>query len=279
MNRTSCAAGHSPARERFHPLVAFTSQVVGSLKEASMEEVTAAAAGRGELRLRESLGDLSDLLLVSKAQRGDARAFEALMRRYNRRLFRVARGVLREDSAAEDAVQEAYLSAFTHLGQYQPSGKFGAWLARITLNEALMIRRRTRADTVALAESSELPPQAEALAGGELAVTYDYDEVLHARQLLERAIDGLPEGFRLVFILRRVEQMSAAETAACLGINEVTVRTRLHRANRLLRTELSRRMQVEQPNLYDFGATRCDCIVDAVLLRLRELTLIKEQAQ
>jgi RNA polymerase sigma-70 factor (ECF subfamily) len=249
---------------------------MGEIPGGGMEDVTT-AVGRGELRLRESLGDLSDLLLVSKAQRGDARAFEALMRRYNRRLFRVARGVLRDDNAAEDAVQEAYLSAFTHLAQYQPSGKFGAWLARIALNEALMIRRRTRADTVSLEEpSSSASAPAEAPAA-EPAVTYEYDEVLHARQLLERAIDGLSEGFRLVFILRRVEQMSAAETAQSLGINEVTVRTRLHRAQRQLKTELSRLMQVEQPNLYDFGQSRCDYVVEAVLNRLRSMALIKEQ--
>ena len=244
-----------------------------------MEDVTSVAVGRGELRLRESLGDLSDMLLVTKAQRGDSRAFEALMRRYNRRLFRVARGILREPSAAEDAVQEAYLSAFTHLGQYQPTGKFGAWLARIALNEALMIRRRTRSDSESLRESRAQLAHVEAPAASEPSVSYDYEDVLHARQILEHSIDGLPEGFRLVFILRRVEQMSAAEVAASLGINEVTVRTRLHRAQRLLRTELSRLMQVEQPNLYDFGATRCDCVVDAVLARLRELALISAQEQ
>ena len=77
--------------------------------------------------------------------------------------------------------------------------------------------------------------------------------------------------------MRRIEQMSAAETAASLGINEITVRTRLHRAQRLLRTEIVRRMQTEQANLYDFGATRCDHLVDVVLARLRALSLIKEQ--
>lgn len=238
-----------------------------------MEDVTPmVAAGRGELRLRESLGDLSDLLLVTKAQRGDSRAFEALMRRYNRRLFRVARGILREATAAEDAVLEAYLGAFTHLGQYPTTGKFGAWLARICLNEALTIRRRTRPDTVPLPASS--PVQPEGTAAAEPSTTFDFDDVLQARQLLEQAIDGLPEGFRLVFILRKVEQMNAADVAASLGINEVTVRTRLHRAHRLLRTELSRLMQVEQPNLYDFSATRSDSVIDAVLVRLRELGVI-----
>src|SRR5262245_50526503 len=176
-------------RERFGPPGAFSRSMI-EIRGGGMEDVTT-VVGRGEVRLRESLGDLSDLLLVSKAQRGDARAFEALMRRYNRRLFRVARGILRDESAAEDAVQEAYLSAFTHLSQYQPSGKFGAWLARIALNEALMIRRRTRADTVSLEESKDAPAPAEAPSSGEPAVNYEYDEVLHARQLLERAIDGL----------------------------------------------------------------------------------------
>jgi RNA polymerase sigma-70 factor (ECF subfamily) len=245
-----------------------------------MEDVTTAApTGRGELRLRESLGDLSDLLLVTKAQRGDSRAYEALMRRYNRRLYRVARGILREPGAAEDAVQEACISAFTHLAQYQTSGKFGAWLARIALNEALMVRRRTRSDAESLRESRGRPAvPAAAPAVGELSGSDDYDEVLHARQLLERAIDGLPEGFRLVLILRRVEQMSAADVAASLGINDVTVRTRLHRAQRLLRTELSPLMLVEQPNLYDFGATRSDRIIEAVLARLHELALVSAEA-
>jgi RNA polymerase sigma-70 factor (ECF subfamily) len=230
------------------------------------------------LRVRESLGDMPDPLLVDRAQRGDARAFEALMRRYNRRLFRVARGVLKDDSAAEDAVQEAYLSAFTHLEDYRASGSFGAWLARIALNDALMLRRRMRTDTVSLEQLDEQPdgPECDTPSLAATSVTYDYVEALHARQLLERAIDGLQEDFRMVFILRRVEQMNVSETATALGINAATVRTRLYRAQRLLRADVSRRMLFGQEQAFDFGASRCDRIVAAVLARLPRLGLIKE---
>lgn len=231
------------------------------------------------LRMRESLGDLPDPLLVERAQRGDMRAFEGLMRRYNRRLLRVARGVLQDDSAAEDAVQEAYLSAFTHLEDYRASGNFGAWLARIALNEALMLRRRTRTDTVSLDQPDEPldgVAEREAPLLTEASVTYDYAEALNARQLLERAIDGLQEDFRMVFILRRIEQMTVSETATALGINEATVRTRLYRAQRLLRADVSRRMLFGQEQAFDFGASRCDRIVAAVLARLSRLGLSQE---
>ena len=227
--------------------------------------------------LPPSLGDLSDPLLVERAKLGDERAFEALMRRYNRRLFRIARGVLQEDSAAEDAVQEAYLSAFTHLNTYQPSGKFGAWLGRIVLNEALMLRRKTHPNVLSLeqVDTAGITLEEQVSAGREPSP--DYVETLQARDLLERAIDALPEGFRVVFILRMVEQLSISETAASLGLNETTVRTRLHRAQRLLRMDLSRRLGREKLNVFDFGSSHCDRLVDAVLGRLRGLDLLKEQ--
>jgi RNA polymerase sigma-70 factor (ECF subfamily) len=233
----------------------------------------------GELRMRESLGDLPDSMLVSRAQRGDSRAFEAVMRRYNRKLFRIARGVLRDATMAEDAVQEAYLRAFTHLHQYQPSGRFSAWLSKVAVNEALMIRRKLRTDTFSLEQMEEAglePCHAGPfrLPGDEVAE--DCADSVNARQLLERVVDRLPEYFRLVFILRRVEQMTAAEVATTLGINEGTVRTRLHRADRLLRADLSRLMQSEQLNLYEFGGTQCDRIVTAVLAKLVILKMIRE---
>ncbi len=223
-----------------------------------------------------SLGDLPDLLLVERAKGGDARAFETLMRRYNRRLFRTARGVLKDLNAAEDAVQEAYLSAFTHLDRYEPTGRFSAWLTRIALNEALMLRRQRHANVVSLDQLDDA-----ALAVDENAVTEsepqaDYAETLQARELLEVAIDALPEAFRIVFILRMVEQLSISETATSLGLNEATVRTRLHRAQRMLRANLSRRLGREKLNVFDFGASRCDRLVDAVLTRLGNTIVLRE---
>lgn len=219
-------------------------------------------------RLARSLSDTPDHALVELVLQNEERAFETLMRRYNRRLFRVARSVLRDESAAEDAVQEAYIRAFTHLDRYQPTGSFGAWLTRIALNEALMMRRRTRTDTVSLEDVDEsvLVSRGVSL---EPAVATDGIDSAHARRLLEQAIDSLPETFRTVFVLRVVEQLSINETAACLDLNSATVKTRLHRAQRRLRADLSRRLQREQLSVFEFDGARCDRIVAAVLTRTR----------
>jgi RNA polymerase sigma-70 factor, ECF subfamily len=214
------------------------------------------------------LNDLPDDSLVERARDHDLAAFEALMRRHNRRLFRVTRGVLRDSDEAQDAVQEAYLRAFTRLDTYQPTGKFGAWLTRVALNEALMMRRRSPVENVSLDEIGE-----EAVAAGD-AATADtpsadqYVEAAHARALLERAIDALPENFRMVFLMRAVEGLDVRETAESLGINPNTVRTRLFRAQRILRGDLSRRLQTESSEVFDFGAERCDAVVAAVFERL-----------
>jgi RNA polymerase sigma-70 factor, ECF subfamily len=215
-----------------------------------------------------SLSDLPDDRLVDLVrQEKNLTAFEALMRRHNRRLFRVTRGILRDVDAAEDAVQETYLRAFTRLDGYRPEGKFGAWLTRVALNEALMIRRRTRGDTVSLEEAG-----AEALAvedhGPETPGAEQYVEAAHARALLEHAIDALPENFRMVFVLRVVQGLDVRETAESLDINPTTVRTRLFRAQRQLRADLAQRLRGESADIFDFGAERCDRVVERVLARL-----------
>src|SRR5919109_2047838 len=185
------------------------------------------------------LHDLSDDNLVERARKRDYAAFEALMRRHNRRLFRVTRGVLRDSDSAQDAVQEAYLRAFTKLDSYRPSGKFAAWLTRVALNEALMIRRRMQGETVSLDEVGDEALVAEETAASETPSSDQFVEAAHARALLEHAIDALPENFRMVFMLRAVEGLDVRETAESLGINPTTVRTRLFRAQRILRGELS----------------------------------------
>lgn len=223
--------------------------------------------------LRLALADLSDHALVELARRNEGRAFEALMRRYNRRLFRVARSVLRDESAAEDAVQEAYIRAFTHLDRYRPTGKFGAWLTRIALNEALMLRRRMRTDTVSLDAMDEATLTGARASVADADSSSDGVDALIARQLLEQAIDALPAAFRTVFVLRMVEQLSISETAACLSLNSATVKTRLYRAQRRLRAELSRRLTREQLNVFEFDGPRCDRIVTAVFARLRSVAV------
>jgi RNA polymerase sigma-70 factor (ECF subfamily) len=215
-----------------------------------------------------TLSDVPDERLVELARQHDKSAFEALMRRHNRRLFRVTRSVLRDSDAAEDAVQEAYLRAFTHLDSYKPTGRFSAWLTRVALNEALMMRRRDRSDTVSIDEvREELLTPAEQQ-GSEPPSAEQFVEAAHARALLEHAIDALPENFRMVFVLRVVEGLDVRETAEVLELNANTVRTRLFRAQRQLRGDLSRRLQGESSGIFDFGAERCDRVVEYVLARL-----------
>lgn len=214
-----------------------------------------------------SLTDLSDDRLVELVRQKDLAAFEALMRRHNQRLFRVTRGVLRDGAAAEDAVQEAYLRAYMRLDTYRPEGKFAAWLTRVALNEALMIRRRIRQDTVSL----DGPGGDAILAGAQdsgAPTAEQYVEAAHARALLEHAIDALPENFRMVFVLRVVQGLDVRETSESLDINPTTVRTRLFRAQRQLRADLAQRLRGESAGLFDFGAERCDRVVEYVLAHL-----------
>src|SRR5688500_706523 len=225
-------------------------------------------ATRQQLTTWRSISDLPDDRLVQMARERDRAAFEALMRRHNRRLFRVARAVLRDVDAAEDAVQEAYLRAFTHLASYKPTGKFSAWLTRVALNEALMMRRRERGDTVSLDELGEDFVSPTDPAADEPQTADQFVEAAHARALLEHAIDALPENFRMVFVLRVVEGLDVRETAECLELNASTVRTRLFRAQRQLRTDLTRRLRGESSELFDFGAERCDRVVEHVIERL-----------
>jgi RNA polymerase sigma-70 factor, ECF subfamily len=214
-----------------------------------------------------TLSDLPDDRLVELVRQKDVTAFEALMRRHNRRLFRVTRGILRDPAAAEDAMQETYLRAYTRLDGYRPEGKFGAWITRVALNEALMMRRRDRGDTVSLEDAG-----VEALATedheADTPSTEQYAEAAHARALLEHAIDALPENFRMVFVLRVVEGLDVRETAESLEINPTTVRTRLFRAQRQLRVDLAQRLRGESAGIFDFGAERCDRVVEHVLARL-----------
>jgi RNA polymerase sigma-70 factor (ECF subfamily) len=174
--------------------------------------------------------------------------------------------VLGDTAAAEDAVQETYLRAFTKLDTYEPAGKFGAWLTRIAMNEALMARRRRRDDTVSLEDAG-----AAALAvvdSPEQPTPDQFVEAAHARELLERALDAVPEHFRMVFVLRVVEGLDVRETAESLELNQTTVRTRLFRAQRHLRAEITRQLREQSSEIFDFGDDRCDRLVERVLARL-----------
>ncbi len=205
---------------------------------------------------------LPDLLLVERARGKEIRAFETLMRRYNQRLFRIARSIVPDADVAETVVQEAYLLAFSDIERYEPTGKFGAWLARLAFNQALALRRTAR-PAVAAAETVAAEPSDSGSSASENPA-----EAPPSRQALEQAIDALPEVFRTVFVLRAIEGISGIETAACLGINETTVRTRLYRAQRRLRVDWSQQGAAERGELFELTGSRGDHIVGRVLARL-----------
>src|SRR3569833_2032950 len=205
---------------------------------------------------------LPDLLLVERARGKEIRAFETLMRRYNQRLFRIARSIVPDGDIAETVVQEAYLLAFSDIERYEPTGMFGAWLARLAFNQALALRRTVRPSTP-VAE----PAAVEQGEGGNPS-TESPVEAPPTRQALEQAIDALPEVFRTVFVLRAIEGISGIETAACLGINETTVRARLYRAQRRLRIDWSQHAPAERSESFELTGIRADHIVSRVLARL-----------
>jgi RNA polymerase sigma-70 factor (ECF subfamily) len=207
---------------------------------------------------------LPDLLLVERARGKEVRAFETLMRRYNQRLFRIARSIVPDDEIAETVVQEAYLLAFSDIERYEPTGKFGAWLARLAFNQALALRRTVR--PAAMVTATE--PATSHLESGTSSQADGPVEAPPSRQVLEQAIDSLPEVFRTVFVLRAIEGISGIETAACLGINETTVRTRLYRAQRRLKIDWSQHAPAERSELFELTADRGDHIVVRVLGRL-----------
>lgn len=215
---------------------------------------------------------LPDLLLVERARGKEARAFETLMRRYNQRLFRIARSIVPDADIAEAVVQEAYLLAFSDIERYEPTGKFGAWLARLAFNQALALRRTVR--PAAITPVAE-PAATELNAQG--ASTEAPVDTPPSRQVLEQAIDALPEVFRTVFVLRAIEGISGIETAACLGINETTVRTRLYRAQRRLRIDWSQHAPAERGEVFELTSGRSDFIVSRVLSRLNNTSRAQQE--
>jgi RNA polymerase sigma-70 factor (ECF subfamily) len=211
--------------------------------------------------------DLSDEQVVERVRGGDAALFEILMRRHNQRLYRVVRSVLRDEAGIEDVMQQAYVEAFTHLDQFAGRARFSTWLCRIGWNEA---RRRVRGATRLRAVGDETELDAALVAGGPDAMN-DPEADLSRGQLaglLESAIDGLPEIYRVVFVLREVEELSTADTADCLSLSEEAVKVRLHRARGLLREALYARIGAEATEAFRFGNARCDRVVAGTFERL-----------
>jgi RNA polymerase sigma-70 factor, ECF subfamily len=218
------------------------------------------------------LDRLDDGALVERARQRDGAAVRLIMQRHNRHLYRVARSVLHDDAEAEDVVQETYVRAFTHLDGYRGEAQLSTWLTRIALNEALGRLRRRRI-TVGLKDIDAINDQGEARVIYLRSARQDSDPEAAAargevRRLLERAVDQLPDHFRVVFILRDIEEMSVEETASHLGLRPETVKTRLHRARRLLREALNKTLASALTDVFPCAGARCARIADAVLERL-----------
>ncbi len=222
-----------------------------------------------------ALTSMSDIALVRRVRAGDGACFAVLMRRYNQRLFRTARSIVRDDDEAEDVIQQAYVNAYLHLDQFAERAQFSTWLTRIAIHEAWSrVRRQGRLRQLDLADdegrrmthftSPAQDPEARA-----------YRRELAA--LMEHAIAALPEMFRTVLMLRDVEGLSTQETAECLGLNEITVKTRLHRARGRLRRTLTATVGASAASAFQFDGARCDRVVAAVMHRLDALRAAHHQ--
>ena len=207
----------------------------------------------------------TDEALVDRARAHDRAAFELLMRRHNQRVYRVVRAMLRDADEIEDVIQQAYLQAFLHLDQFGGTARWSTWVCRIAINEALA-RLKYKGRFVPIDGASEAAmTDVDRVAPGDPEREAARREFSH---MVEHAIDGLPEMYRTVLIMREVEGMSTIETAAVLDVEPDVVKTRLHRARASLREAIEDRLGGQMKSAYTFGNERCDRVVAAVLARL-----------
>lgn len=207
--------------------------------------------------------------LVRRAAAGEAEAVRQIIKAHNQRLYRLVRAVLRSNADAEEVLQDAYLRAFANLAAFEGGSSLSTWLSRIALNAALMrLRAQKRLKRAAPAFQ---PAEAEIIPFPLSSSTADPERVMAQRQLLhlvEEATDALPEAFRLVFVARIIEGLSVEETAALLDLPAATVKTRLHRARKLIRTRLEAQIGPVLIDAFPFAGTRCDRLTEAVIARL-----------
>jgi RNA polymerase sigma-70 factor (ECF subfamily) len=209
---------------------------------------------------------LSDEEVVERVLAGDTALYEVVMRRYNTRLYRVARAILRNDGEAEDVMQDAYVRAFQHLSQFEGRAKFSTWLTRIAVHEALARAQKARRfeDWDDMNENRQNEIGLTALRSNPESET----ALSEMSKILEQAIENLPVGYRAVVMMRDVEDMTTAETAECLSLTEDNVKIRLHRAHGMLRKELFANARISAAGAFPFHARRCDRVVANVFAGL-----------
>lgn len=211
---------------------------------------------------------VADEEIVGRIRQGETELFETIMRRYNQPLFRVARSIVGDDLEAEDVLQETYVKVFEHLGQFAGTAKFSTWLTRIVVNESISrLRRQKRCETLDDPERIHVKAKLSAKAPGPEEEAAQEQ----IRQLLEAAVDQLPDAYRSVFVMRAVNGMTTAETAQCLGLTDENVKIRMHRARARLRQRLTEQFGTVARDAFQFLGYRCDRIVNAVLYRIRAL--------
>lgn len=221
-------------------------------------------------KLAADCAGLTDAEVVARVLGGELQIFEVLMRRYNQRLFRAARSILKTDAEAEDVVQDAYVRAYQHLNQFEGRASFATWLTRIAVNEALARKRKQQQ----LVQMESMDTAGEAAMNAFTSTAPNPEEETMARSvtaLLETAVDSLPEAYRSVFMLREIEGLNTNEAAACLGLSEEAVKVRLHRGRAMLREEIYKRTGQTHASAFQFAGARCDGVVASVLARIRSL--------
>jgi RNA polymerase sigma-70 factor (ECF subfamily) len=213
---------------------------------------------------------MAEAELVRRAQARDEAALRAIMQANNRRLYRLARGILRNDSEAEDVVQETYVRAFTHLDGFRGESGLSTWLSRIAINEALG-RARARKPSVELGAVPEAALEAQIIQFPHSSAAGDPEKSMAQREIqlvVEHAIDELPDVFRMVFIARVMEGMTIEETSELLGVKPETVKTRLHRARTMLRENVEKKIGPVVMDAFPFAGWRCERLTERVLKRL-----------
>lgn len=212
---------------------------------------------------------LSDEEVVERVLAGDTASYEVVMRRYNTRLYRVARAILKNDGEAEDVMQDAYVRAFQHLGQFAGRAKFSTWLTRIAVHEALARLERAKRfeDWDAMNERKQDKVGPAPLRSDPESRT----ATAEMGRILEQAIENLSEQYRAVVMMRDLEEMTTAETAECLSLTENNVKIRLHRAHSMLRRELYAKARISTAEAFPFHAPRCDRMVANVFALLEAI--------
>lgn len=208
----------------------------------------------------------TDEEIIERVRGGEIALYELLVRRYNQRVYRAVRAILRDDSEAEDVMQEAHFAAFQHLDEFEGRAAFSTWLTKIAVHEALArLKKMKRFEPQDFTEDESI-----LISAGDLMSPESATASAETRALLEEAILSLPIPYRSVLVMRDVEEMSTLETATALELTEEAVKVRLHRARVMLRKELYERVGANASSAFQFGAKRCDRVTEAVMSRIVE---------